>query len=313
MVIYSWFVKQFQGSALETLEEIKQYTKGFLMFILSTTFRESFTFFRHYFDIVTAHEIMWQPWAMMAAGTVGLPDLIIPMPLLESIRLVDSLSIDAVTQFMVGLDANYFRAEGDYATFIQTHLMPPLIGTRGGERTRALTAREVRRATRAHTRRSPSAEQSNCWPVFPTTLTCWRHTRMGNQIPIKLAEAGHELVEASIEYTGSALELIASLMGMVQRREMLLSLHNPRYTDFTGDSNTSTNTGTSRHSESSESGDDGACSRSESGGVVEEGSGVKRGDDADSGSKNDSNSGADGHNSLQSSPLMKRTKRASRA
>ncbi|CAL5340287.1 unnamed protein product [Camellia sinensis] len=43
--------------------------------------------------------------------------------------------------------------------------------------------------------------------------------------------AGHELVgvrgstQASIEYTGGALELITSLMGMVQRREALFSLY----------------------------------------------------------------------------------------
>lgn len=52
----------------------------------------------------------------------------------------------------MGLDADYFKTEGDYATFIQTHLKPPLIGACGGEGARALTAREVRRATRARAR-----------------------------------------------------------------------------------------------------------------------------------------------------------------
>ncbi|GMQ01912.1 hypothetical protein CsSME_00048367 [Camellia sinensis var. sinensis] len=115
---------------------MEQYARGFLMFVLGTTLcqrrtSETFTFFRHYFDIVAAHEIMWQPWAMMSAGirdqyTVGLPDPIVLMPPPKSMRSVDSLSVDAVTQFMVGLDADYFSAEDDYATFIQTHLMPPL-------------------------------------------------------------------------------------------------------------------------------------------------------------------------------------------
>ena len=59
---------------------------------------------------------------------MGLPDLIIPMAPPESMRLADSLFVDAVTQFMTGLDADYFRAEGDYVTFIQTHLMPSLSG-----------------------------------------------------------------------------------------------------------------------------------------------------------------------------------------
>lgn len=48
---------------------------------------------------------------------------------------------------------------------------------------------------------------------------------------IKLVAADHELVgvrgltQASIEYTGGALELIASLIEMVQRREALLSFY----------------------------------------------------------------------------------------
>lgn len=48
-------------------------------------------------------------------------------------RETHRLSVDQVIQFMVGLETEYFRAEGDYATFIQTHLMPPLTGIRGGE------------------------------------------------------------------------------------------------------------------------------------------------------------------------------------
>ncbi|GMP48767.1 hypothetical protein CsSME_00016008 [Camellia sinensis var. sinensis] len=112
------------GSEPETLEEMEQYARGFLMFVLGTTLflnrwnigglyllsalvtfprlwvyayfpalapepmeelppmvpyswrydglcqcrsRESFTFFRYYFNTVAAREIMWQPWAMMLA------------------------------------------------------------------------------------------------------------------------------------------------------------------------------------------------------------------------------------------------------
>ncbi|XP_028077299.1 uncharacterized protein LOC114279273 [Camellia sinensis] len=61
--------------------------------------------------------------------------------------------------------------------------------------------------------------------------------------------------------------------------------------------------GASQHSESSESEDDDA----------EEGTGAKSGDDAGSGSGSDSDNDADRDSAPESSPLRKRTKRASRA
>lgn len=51
----------------------------------------------------------------------------------EFMRSADGLSVEKVIQFMVGFDVGYFQVEGDYATFIQTHLMPPLTGARGDE------------------------------------------------------------------------------------------------------------------------------------------------------------------------------------
>jgi len=77
------------------------------------------------------------------------------MPQPESMRLANSVSVDAVTQFMVCLDADFFRGEGDYMTFIRTHLMPPLTWTQGGERARAPVAREM---ARARARGTPPAE-----------------------------------------------------------------------------------------------------------------------------------------------------------
>lgn len=77
---------------------------------------------------------------------------------------------------MVGLDIDYFRAEGDYTTFIQTHLTPPLTGAHGGEEVRAPAAREVRRVTmvtKARARGAPRERQRARWPDFPATLTCW--------------------------------------------------------------------------------------------------------------------------------------------
>ena len=49
----------------------------------------------------------------------------------------------------MGLEAEYFRDEGDYAVFFQTHLMPPLTGVRGGKGTTAPIVKMGPRATRA--------------------------------------------------------------------------------------------------------------------------------------------------------------------
>ncbi|XP_028074675.1 uncharacterized protein LOC114277057 [Camellia sinensis] len=135
---------------------------------------------------------------------------------------------------MVGLDADYFRVEGDYATFIQTHLMPPLTSVRGGEGAGAPAVRERGReakATRTHGRRDSQTRQRAGWPKLPTSLTCWGRSGETYQIPIEPAPVSHELVgvrgsiPASIEYTEQALELATSLMGMVQTSMNLLSLY----------------------------------------------------------------------------------------
>ncbi|GMP24638.1 hypothetical protein CsSME_00001835 [Camellia sinensis var. sinensis] len=60
-----------------------------------------------------------------------------------SMRIADCLPAEAIIQFIVGLDADYFGAEGDYATFIQTHIMPPLTGVRAGDAAGAPLAGEV--------------------------------------------------------------------------------------------------------------------------------------------------------------------------
>ncbi|GMP40368.1 hypothetical protein CsSME_00010842 [Camellia sinensis var. sinensis] len=80
---------------------------------------------------------------------MGLPNPIVPMGPPESMRSTESLSVEEVIQFMVGFDVDFFRAEGDYAAFIQTHLMPPLMGVRGAEEARAPAASARARVTRA--------------------------------------------------------------------------------------------------------------------------------------------------------------------
>ncbi|GMP45566.1 hypothetical protein CsSME_00014047 [Camellia sinensis var. sinensis] len=65
------------------------------------------------------------------------------MPPPTSMRTADSLPVEVIIQFMMGLDIDFFRAEGNYVMFIQTHLMPPLIGVRAGEAVGAPVAGEA--------------------------------------------------------------------------------------------------------------------------------------------------------------------------
>ncbi|GMP69074.1 hypothetical protein CsSME_00028470 [Camellia sinensis var. sinensis] len=107
---------------------------------------------------------------------MGVPDLVIPMAPPESLRSTESLSIEEVIQLMVGLDFDFFRAEGDYTDFILTHLIPALTGVRGDEEAGAPAAkvrRKVTRASRDRGRRASRAGQRADWPELPTTLTCW--------------------------------------------------------------------------------------------------------------------------------------------
>ncbi|KAL7162058.1 hypothetical protein ACSBR2_042520 [Camellia fascicularis] len=55
-------------------------------------------------------------------------------------RIADSLLVEAIIQYMVGLDTDYFQGDGDYTTFIRTHLMPPLIRVHAGDTTDAPVA-----------------------------------------------------------------------------------------------------------------------------------------------------------------------------
>ncbi|GMP72253.1 hypothetical protein CsSME_00030352 [Camellia sinensis var. sinensis] len=160
---------------------------------------ETFSFSHRYFDTVTAVEITWQPWATMPAGvrdqfagswgaspwflgeqflcrTMGLSDPIVPMAPPLSMRATKRLIFQEIIQFTEGLEANYFRGEGDHVIFIRTHLMLPLTGNRGSEGAGAPTARErarvprVTRATRAHGRGATQVGQRTDWPELPTAL-----------------------------------------------------------------------------------------------------------------------------------------------
>ncbi|GMQ10972.1 hypothetical protein CsSME_00053766 [Camellia sinensis var. sinensis] len=162
--------------------------------------RETFSFFRRYFDTLTALEITWQPLATMPAGvrdqfagawgasrfqllfeglvcrawflgerflrqTMGLPEQVVSMAPPPFMRATERLIFQEMIQFTEGLEADYFRGEGDYSTFIRTHLMPPLTGICGGEgvgapamRKRARVLRATR-VTRAYGREATQAGQ----------------------------------------------------------------------------------------------------------------------------------------------------------
>ncbi|GMP77497.1 hypothetical protein CsSME_00033759 [Camellia sinensis var. sinensis] len=236
--------------------------------------RESFLFFRRYFDTIATAEITncipchlqitWQPWAVLPDAvrdqymgaretaqfrvllegpiyrawylgerflrqTLGLPEQIVPRPPSTHMRHTE-------------------RDEGDYTNFIQTYLMRPLTDAHRTERERPATlvgGAGASRATQAHSRRGSRRGQRAEWPNLPTTMTCCGQAGETYQITIAPHPADHELVEvrgstplisrrllmtstllqASIEYTGQALELKASVMGMLQRSTDLLGIY----------------------------------------------------------------------------------------
>ncbi|GMP47171.1 hypothetical protein CsSME_00015052 [Camellia sinensis var. sinensis] len=136
--------------------------------------------------------------------------------------------------FTIDWNADFFRDEGDYSIFIQTYLMRPLASARWVERERPAEpagGAEAPRATQARDRSGSRERRRVEWPELPTTMTCRGQGGETYQIPIAPLPANHELVgvrgltSASIEYTGQALELTASVMGMLQRSMDLLSIY----------------------------------------------------------------------------------------
>ncbi|GMP44788.1 hypothetical protein CsSME_00013568 [Camellia sinensis var. sinensis] len=212
-------------------------------------------------------------------------------------------------QFTRGLDADYFLEEGDYVIFIETHLMPPLTGIRRGEGIRAPATRERARVPRATGARK-----------LPTALTCWRYTGETYQIPIEPPAAGHRYIRApdappaSPGYTEDLLELLATFEGMILRREALLGFHSIQVLLIPtapaavapGPSVPPPTAGRERQAPARSRG------RARSA-QPRPGSEVESIDDSRSGSASGSDNGADRDNAAKSTPLRKRTKRASRA
>ncbi|GMP57020.1 hypothetical protein CsSME_00021278 [Camellia sinensis var. sinensis] len=130
--------------------------------------RETFSFFRRYFDTITPAEITWQPWAPLPAAmrdrfasaeetsrfrillegpvcrawylgerflrqTLGLPEQIVPVYRPADMRETERLTTEQMADYTIGWKATRFRGIGDYREYVQTYLMRPLSGGRQAE------------------------------------------------------------------------------------------------------------------------------------------------------------------------------------
>ncbi|GMP24285.1 hypothetical protein CsSME_00001601 [Camellia sinensis var. sinensis] len=196
--------------------------------------RESFIFFRRYFDTITAAE----PWALLPAAVreryEGAQETTRFRILLEGPRY----TLREMATYTIGGGAKGFRGEGDYTEYVQTYIMRPLSSGRRAERERpaAPTARAgagagAPRMARARGRSGPWRGQGVGWLALPTMMTYRGQSGEMCQIPFAPPPADHELVNfydlppASSEYTRQSLELNASMMGMLQRSFDLLAIY----------------------------------------------------------------------------------------
>ncbi|KAI7990360.1 Protein MAINTENANCE OF MERISTEMS, partial [Camellia lanceoleosa] len=186
--------------------------------------RESFIFFRRYFDTITPAEITWQPWASVPAEfrarfvgaeettrfrlllkgpvcrawylgerflrqTLGLPKQIVSVHPPEHMRDTERFTSEQMADYTIGWDAIRFRGIGDYREYVQTYIMWPLSGGRRVERER---------------------------PMAPAA-------RAGAGAGV--GAGASRRVRASSEYTRQSLELNASMIGMLKRTFDLLALY----------------------------------------------------------------------------------------
>ncbi|KAF5933594.1 hypothetical protein HYC85_029765 [Camellia sinensis] len=163
-------------------------------------------------------------------------------------RIADRLSSRDVVNAMLGTDALLHLEEGDYTTYRHIYLMPPLTGARtptmrpagmpslSQARARAVDAHST---SRAGTSRDggglvpsiPPTYPHPGWPDMPTELMGWQYgTTSPIPIPIEPPMPGHRYVRdpdsppPPVEYMDQVLDMVASLEGMVLRREAQLSI-----------------------------------------------------------------------------------------
>ncbi|GMP88136.1 hypothetical protein CsSME_00040221 [Camellia sinensis var. sinensis] len=237
MVRYSWFADYFRGKTPTTREETEYYARGFLMFLFGTTlFADRANTVGLY--LLSALVDLSQLWVyayfqrLSPEPEVETPPMVLYShrydmrcqrrprePFSFFRRYFDTVAAAEVVQTFQDRFAGAWETSQFRVLLVSpTYLIPPLTSTHRGERDRAPTAAERARGSRltqAHDRRGSQARRRAGWPELPTTVTCQGCARETYQIPIAPAPAGHELVGASIEYTGQALKLSASLMGMI--------------------------------------------------------------------------------------------------
>ncbi|CAL5376359.1 unnamed protein product [Camellia sinensis] len=163
-------------------------------------------------------------------------------------RTADRLSYSEVVGAMLGSDALLYIEEGDYATYRHIYLMPPLTGARipmmrpagmsssGQARARAADVPSTSRAgtSRGGSRPVPptlSAYPHPGWPDMPTELMAWQYGAI-SPTPIPL-EPPMPSDRYAIDpdsplpprgYMDEVVGLVATLEGMVLRREAQLSV-----------------------------------------------------------------------------------------
>ncbi|KAF5932784.1 hypothetical protein HYC85_028955 [Camellia sinensis] len=127
--------------------------------------RETFGFFRQYFDTITLAEITWRPWASLPSAmrgrfpgaeetsrfrillegpvcrawylgerflrqTRGLPEQIVPAHPPAEMRETEGLTPEQLDDYSIGWEEAGFRGIGDYQEYVRTYLMRPLSGRR---------------------------------------------------------------------------------------------------------------------------------------------------------------------------------------
>ncbi|XP_028097964.1 uncharacterized protein LOC114297674 [Camellia sinensis] len=174
--------------------------------------------------------------------TMGVPEQSVPSAPPDDMRSAERLTSEEVDVAMLGTDAALHTKEGEYVTYRHTYLMPPLMGVRtptrraaGASSSARARATDVPSSNRADTSRSgarqippiPPTYQHAEWPDLPTELTGWRY-KSPYPIPIEPPMPDHRYVSdpdsppPPREYSDDLLGLVASLEGMVLRRETQL-------------------------------------------------------------------------------------------
>ncbi|GMP68307.1 hypothetical protein CsSME_00027957 [Camellia sinensis var. sinensis] len=165
-----------------------------------------------------------------------------------SMRTADRLSYSEVVGAMLGSDALLYVEEGDYATYRHIYLMPPLTGARismmrpagmsssGQAQARAADALSTSRAgtSRGGSRPVPPVPSTHPhpgWPDMPTELMAWQYGAISpTPIPLEPPMPSDRYAidpdspPPSRGYMEEVVGLVATLEGMVLRREAQLSV-----------------------------------------------------------------------------------------